>query len=109
MKKTLAKKLPLSAEMNLKTVGEQIKLARLRRKISLARMAERAGCSELTLIRIEKGNPAVSFGIYIRVLYGLGLDGDILAIARDDKVGRNLQDIYLKNKGKTINDEYDFD
>lgn len=109
MKATLAKMLPPVAASNLKIVGEQIKLARLRRKISLAAMAERAGCSELTLIKIEKGSPSVSMGIYVRVLYGLGLDGDILAIAREDKVGRNLQDIGLKNKGRNREDEYDFD
>ena len=72
-------------------------------------MAQRAGCSELTLIKIEKGNPTVSIGIYVRVLYGLGLDGDILAITREDKVGRNLQDINLKNRGKSKEDDYDFD
>lgn len=109
MKSTQAKTLPPTAASNLKIVGEQIKFARLRRRISLAAMAERAGCSELTLIKIEKGNPTVAFGIYIRVLYGLGLDGDILAIAREDRVGRNLQDIGLKNKGKNKEDEYDFD
>ena len=109
MKATLAKILPASAALNLKIVGEQIKLARLRRKISLAAMAARAGCSELTLIKIEKGAPSVSIGIYIRVLYGLGLDSDILAIAREDKVGRNLQDMSLKNKGRNKEDEYDFD
>ena len=109
MKATKAKTLPPTAASNLKLVGEQIKLARLRRKISLATMAQRAGCSELTLIRIEKGNPTVSIGIYVRVLYGLGLDGDILAIARDDKVGRNLQDISLRNRGKNKDDDYDFD
>ena len=57
MKATKAKTLPPTAASNLKLVGEQIKLARLRRKISLTAMAQRAGCSELTLIRIEKGNP----------------------------------------------------
>lgn len=105
----MAKQLPAPAAANLKIVGEQIKLARLRRRISLAAMAGRAGCSELTLIKIEKGNPTVSMGIYVRVLYGLGLDADILAIARDDRVGRNLQDISLKNRGKQKTDDYDFD
>lgn len=106
MKTGNAKLLPSSLKSNLATVGEQIKLARLRRKLSLAKLSERAGCSELTLIRIEKGNPSVAIGTYARVLYGLGLSDDLLLIAKDDPTGRSLQDMELKNKPKE--EEYDF-
>ncbi len=57
-------------------MGEQIKLARLHRNLSIAQVAERATCSPLTVTRIEKGSPTVSIGIYARVLYALQLDDD---------------------------------
>lgn len=77
-------------------VGEQIKLARLRRDLSIAQVAERATCSPLTINRIEKGLPTVSIGIYLRVLYALQLDDDILLLAKEDVLGRTLQDLSLK-------------
>ena len=82
----------------MKLMGEQIKLARLRRNLSIAQIAERATCSPLTVNRIEKGSPTVSIGIYARVLYALQLDDDLLLIAQEDKQGRLLQDLSLKNR-----------
>ena len=58
-------------EQKMQIVGEQIKLARLRRNLSIAQVAERATCSPLTVSRIEKGTPTVAIGIYLRVLYAL--------------------------------------
>ena len=82
----------------MKIVGEQIKLARLRRNLSRAQVAERAMCSELTEARVEKGSPTVAIGIYLRILYALQLEDDILLIAKDDILGRELQDIALINR-----------
>jgi transcriptional regulator with XRE-family HTH domain len=82
----------------MEIVGEQIKLARLRRDFSIAQVAERATCSPLTISRIEKGAPTVSIGIYLRVLYALQLDDDILLIAKEDQLGKTLQDLNLKNR-----------
>lgn len=83
----------------MQIVGEQIKLARLRRNLSVAQVAERATCSPLTISRIERGTPTVAIGIYLRVLYALQLDDDILLLARNDELGRALQDIALtKNR-----------
>jgi transcriptional regulator with XRE-family HTH domain len=79
----------------LKTVGDQIKLARLRRKFSGEIVAERAGISRNTLISIEQGKPTVSIGHYLNVLKVLGLENDFLTIAKDDKLGRKLQDAQL--------------
>ena len=97
-KSTMANNLPRRAEQNLRVVGEQIRLARLRRDLSIVQIAERASCSELTVMRVEKGMPTVAIGIYLRILFALGLDESILYIARDDEMGRTLQDLDLKNR-----------
>lgn len=97
-KSTMGTKLPRKLEEKMKVVGEQIKLARLRRDLSLAQVAERATCSPLTVSRIEKGSPTVSIGIYLRVLYALQLDDDILLLAKDDELGRQLQDMALTTR-----------
>ena len=73
---------------SLKTVGQQIKLARLRRKLSVQIVSERAGISRATLWAIEKGEPTVSFGAYVSVLCALGFREDILLLAKDDVLGR---------------------
>ena len=92
-KSTMGTKLPRKLEQKMQVVGEQIKLARLRRNLSIAQVAERATCSPLTVSRIEKGVPTVAIGIYLRVLYALQLDDDILSLAKDDELGRALQDM----------------
>lgn len=97
-KSTMGTKLPRKLEEKMKVVGEQIKLARLRRDLSLAQVAERATCSPLTVSRIEKGSPTVAIGIYLRVLYALQLDDDILLLAKDDELGRQLQDMALTTR-----------
>ena len=85
----------------LKTTGEQIKMARLRRKLSATLVAERAGISRSTLWKVENGNPSVSVGIYAAVLHALNnMDKDLLKIAGDDELGRKLQDIELLRRGK---------
>ena len=88
-------KLPRKLKQKMQVVGEQIKLARLRRNLSIAQVAERATCSPLTVSRIEKGVPTVAIGIYLRVLYTLQLDDDILSLAKDDELGRALQDMNM--------------
>ncbi|MCK9300246.1 MAG: helix-turn-helix domain-containing protein [Bacteroidales bacterium] len=94
-KRTMGAKLPRKLEKNMQIVGEQIKLARLRRNLSVAQVAERATCSPLTVARIEKGMPTVAIGIYLRVLYALQLDDDILWLAKEDKLDRALQDLSM--------------
>ena len=97
-KATIANNLPRRAAQNLQIVGEQIRLARLRRDLTIAQIAERAMCTELTVMRVERGIPTVSIGIYLRVLFALGLDESILFLAKDDEVGRTLQDLDLKHR-----------
>lgn len=90
--------LPQTEEI-LGQMGEQIKLARLRRKISADLVAERAGISRTSLWAVEKGSPSVAIGIYASVLHALGnMDKDLLLIAKDDELGRKLQDLELTVK-----------
>ena len=79
----------------LEQFGERVKLARKRRGLTAIQVSERAGIDRSTLVRIEKGNPGVSFGAYFNVLRVLGLQDDLLRIATDDEFGRKLQDLKL--------------
>lgn len=79
----------------LTELGQNIKLARLRRKLTTEQVAERAHIARSTLWLVEKGNPGVAMGIYLQVLLTLGLEKDLLAVAKDDQLGRKLQDAEL--------------
>ena len=98
MRKAVYNIMPGTEEI-LKTMGEQIKLARLRRNLSTEIVAERAGISRSTLWKVESGNPAVAMGIYASVLHALNnMDKDLLQIAKDDELGRQLQDLELMTR-----------
>lgn len=87
--------LPQTREI-LRQMGEQIKMARLRRKLPSELVAERAGISRATLWNVEKGSPSVAMGIYAAVLHALNnMDQDLLLIAKDDALGRTMQDLGL--------------
>lgn len=95
MKKAAYNILPKTEEI-LTTMGEQIKLARLRRSLSTELVAERAGVSRASLWKVEKGDPSVAMGIYAAILHALNnLDSDLLLIAKDDEMGRQMQDLNL--------------
>lgn len=98
MSKKSVELLPSTMEI-LSTMGEQIKLARLRRNLSVELVAERANISRATLWSIEKGSPSVSIGNYAAVLHAINnMDSDLLLIAKDDELGRKLQDLKLVTK-----------
>lgn len=83
----------------LSVLGEQIQFARLRRDLSVNLISERAGISRATLWQVEKGSPNVAMGIYAAVLHALnGMDKDLLLVAKDDELGRTLQDLKLKRR-----------
>ena len=82
-------------ERLLNELGENIRLARLRRDLSSEQIAERAGIARNTLIKIERGDEGVAMGMYLRVLVALGLQDDLLLVAKDDLLGRKLQDAKL--------------
>lgn len=79
-------------------LGENLRLARLRRKLSAMQVAERAGISRRTLASIESGEPTVAMGNYFQVMRVLGLEKDFQMLARDDEMGRKLQDLELRPK-----------
>ena len=79
----------------LEQMGEQLKLARKRRKLTTVQVAERAGIARSTLYLIEKGEASVALGAYFNVLKVLGLQEDILKLGSDDEFGRKLQDLEL--------------
>jgi transcriptional regulator with XRE-family HTH domain len=76
----------------LAALGERLRLARARRQLGIEITCERAGISRMTLYRAEAGSPAVALGTLVRILSVLGLETDLELIARDDKLGRVLQD-----------------
>jgi len=82
----------------LEQVGENIKLARKRRKLTTIQVSERAGIDRTTLYHIERGNGSVSMGAYFNTLRVLGLQDDFLKLAADDSYGRKLQDLSLIGK-----------
>ena len=90
--------LPQTQEI-LNQMGDQIRLARLRRHLSAELVAERAGISRMTLSNIEKGSPSVAIGSYAAVLHALnGMGKDLLLVAKDDELGRKLQDLELPTR-----------
>ncbi|HUH18256.1 helix-turn-helix transcriptional regulator [Albibacterium sp.] len=92
MKKQIV--LPKFASL-LEQMGENIKLARKRRKLTAVQVAERAGIARSTLYLVEKGDTSVAMGAYFNVLRVLGLQDDFLKLAADDVLGRKLQDLDL--------------
>lgn len=85
----------------MEQLGENIKLARKRRKLTTIQVAERANINRTTLYQIEKGSSSVSIGAYFNVLRVLGLHNDFLKLAADDELGRKIQDLtLLKSKQK---------
>lgn len=75
--------------------GERVRLARARRGLRTELFAERVGVSRETLRRMEKGDPTIAIGTYLRALRVLGLDKDIDLLAADDELGRKLQDLAI--------------
>ena len=92
--------LPGSANKVLPLLGKRLKLARLRRRLRAEAVAERAGISRSTLWQIEKGNPSVALGAYFMVLFALNLEQDLLLVAKDDVLGRKLQDAGLPARSR---------
>ncbi len=83
-------------------MGQRLRLARVRRRMRAAELAERAGVSRMTIYKLEHGDLSVGLGVLVRVLGVLGLDADLDLIARDDELGRRLQDAALPRPSRSI-------
>jgi len=73
--------LPPAALQALKTLGEHLAVARVRRRESQRTWARRLGCSVPTLIRLERGDPGVSMGVYVTALWLIGRSGALAELA----------------------------
>lgn len=89
----------------LSALGERLRLARLRRKLAVDIACERAGVSRMTLYRLEAGSPSIALGTLIRVMSVLSLENDLELIARDDRLGRLLQDQQLPARRRSSRKE----
>lgn len=82
----------------LEALGTRLRLARLRRRFSSESVASRAGITRMTLYKVEKGDPGVRLGVYSSVLRVLNLQADLDLLAKDDELGRKLQDLNLPER-----------
>ena len=108
MKKTSV--IPIPVNKALRNLGIHLKEARIKRRLTLELVAERAGISILTLRTAEKGSATVSMGIYAKVLFVLGLVDNLYELANPDKdeVGKILESenlpkrVRYKNKKASV-------
>lgn len=100
MKSQATSTLPRSARQALAKLGEDITVARKKRRISTVSMAERAFVSRSTYNKIEKGDPTVSFGAYATVLAILGMADGIgqLADRSRDTIGLDIDEERLPQR-----------
>lgn len=95
--------LPTPVTSALRQLGRDIRTARLRRRLRISLVAERARISPPTLARVERGDPAVSLGIYAAVLWVLGLLEPLgqLAAPATDTTGAGLEEARLPTRVRT--------
>ncbi|MBG0789923.1 MAG: helix-turn-helix transcriptional regulator [Desulfovibrionaceae bacterium] len=100
----MKKKLPISVRSGLKNLGESLKKARLRRRLKMVTVADRAGISRETLAKIQKGDPGVSMGNYAAVIFALGLGTDWMGLAdiSEDKVGQALDEERIPRRARDL-------
>ena len=94
--------LPGSALLSLEMLGENLRLARLRRKESLRSWALRMNVSVPTLTAMEKGDPRVSMGVYATALWLMGRDETLreLAAPENDAQALAKEMLVMQTKGK---------
>lgn len=93
-------RMPIPVNRALRKLGRDIGDARRRRRIPAAVLAERASISRTTLVKVEKGDPGVSMGIYAKVLFVLGMVDRLAELAdiRHDERGLELEEEQLPKR-----------
>ena len=86
--------LPATEELLLR-LGERLRLARQRRRLTSKQVAERAGMAPMTLRSLERGGSGVTMGAYLAVMQVLGIERDLDLLGQADPLGRELQDSRL--------------
>lgn len=97
MGRTTSPLLPMTERLAT-DLGERLRLARKRRKLTALQVAERAGMAPMTLRAVEQGSPGATLGAYLAVMQVLGLQADLSKVAAEDPLGRALQDAQLEKK-----------
>jgi transcriptional regulator with XRE-family HTH domain len=87
-----------ATESRLQQLGERLRLARLRRRLTGKQVAERAGMTPVTLRSLERGSSGVTMGAYLAVMQVLGAERDLDLLLKDDPLGRDLQDAALARR-----------
>jgi transcriptional regulator with XRE-family HTH domain len=92
--------LPIPVKKALRKLGHDIRTARIRRRITMELMSQRASMSRTTLTKIEKGDPSVSFGAYATVIFILGLLPNLASLCEitKDELGRVLEEENLPQR-----------
>jgi len=96
--------LPLRVRRSLTALGRGLNVARRRRRLTAAMMAERIGVTRQTYARIEKGDASVAMGSYLMAMFVLGLEWDAFALRTDpqaDAIGTSLEVAALPQRVRT--------
>lgn len=90
----IKRKPSISVRNGLRKLGDDLKKARIRRRLTMAVVAERAGISRQTLSKIQRGDPAVGMGAYAMVSMALGMGTGWMDFAdiRNDTWGQIIVD-----------------
>lgn len=83
------------AQARLSALGQRLRAARLRRRVSQSQIAARVGVSRETIALLEKGDPRIGLAVLVRALSVLGLEADLDLLAANDEIGKRLQDVEL--------------
>lgn len=100
----MKRKPSISIRTGLKNLGEDLRKARLKRRIKMTTVAERAGISRETLAKIQKGDPGVGMGAYAMVIFVLGLGTEWMSLAdiEHDKLGQMIDEEKIPQRARDI-------
>ena len=109
----IQKAIPAQAAASIEELGYRVRVARTRRRLSIAELAAKAGINRNTLNALELGKPGVALGAYVTVLWALGLDKTLEGVAHPDADthGKTLEASRRParvRKSRKPKDEYDF-